>query len=55
MWRARKCALGRSLLRMSRAASRVGWRESEEIAAVREGEVGLEGGSRGAGRVSMQV
>jgi hypothetical protein len=55
MWRTRKCALGKSLLRMWRAASRVGWRDSAEMAAVRGGEVGLGGGSRGGGRVRMWV
>lgn len=40
---------------MWRATSRAGSRESEEIAAVREREVGLGGGDRGAGRVSMWV
>lgn len=53
MCRTRKCALGRSLLRMWRAASRVGCREREEMVAVREGEVDLPGGRRGGGRVRM--
>lgn len=48
MWRTRKCALGRSALRMWRAASRVGWREREEMVLVREAEWGWEGGRRGA-------
>jgi len=53
MWRTRKWALGRSLLRMWRAASRVGCREREEIVAVRDGEVGFGGGVRGGERVKM--
>ena len=53
MWRTRKWVLGRSLLRMWRAASRVGWREREEIVAVRGGEVDFLGGRRGEGRVRM--
>lgn len=40
-------------MRMWRAASRVGWREKEEIFAVRDGELGLGGGRRGGGRVRM--
>ena len=40
---------------MWRAASRVGWREREEMDAVRDGEVGLGGGRRGVGRVRMWV
>lgn len=40
---------------MCRAASRVGWRDRFDIWAVRGGEVGLEGGVRGEGRVRMWV
>ncbi len=55
MWRTRKCADGRSLLRRWRAASRVGWREREEIWGVRGFEVGAGGGRRGGGRVRRWV
>lgn len=41
MWRTRKWAEGRSWLAIWRVASRVGWRESEEIVAVREASVGF--------------
>ncbi len=53
MWRTRKWADGRSAFRMCRAASRVGWREREEILAVRGAEVEWPGGQRGGGRVRM--
>ena len=55
MCRTRKCALGRSLLRIWRAASRVGWRESEEIAAVIDWVWYLVCGNRGGGRVRMSA
>ena len=55
MWRTRKCAEGRSLLSMWRAASRVGCRERFDICAVRLAEVGLAGGVRGGGRVRTWV
>ena len=38
---------------MWRAASRVGWREREEMVAVRGEEVGFGGGKRGGERVTM--
>lgn len=44
MWRTRKCALGRSWLRMCRADSKVGWREREDMAGVMLGKRGLGGG-----------
>jgi hypothetical protein len=44
MWRTRKWAEGRSVLRMCRVASSVGWREREEMCAVREGSCALAGG-----------
>lgn len=38
-----------------RATSRVGCRERDEMAAVRDGEVDLPGGRRGGGRVRIWV
>lgn len=51
MCRTRKWAEGRSLLRMWKAVSRVGWRDKAEMEAVRVEEVALPGGNNGRGRV----
>lgn len=55
MCRTRKWALGRSLLRICRAVSRVGCRDKDEMSAVRDGEEDLPRGRRGGGRFRMWV